>query len=60
VPSPPALGSAKNPGRRGTEKKIAPVRGDATNRKGQRVIKSPSTGIMHGKSLSPKVESAER
>jgi len=28
------------PGRRGAEREIAPVRGDATNGKGQRVIKS--------------------
>jgi len=37
------------PGRRGTEREIAPVRGDATNGKGRRIIKSPSKGIMHGK-----------
>lgn len=37
------------PGRRGTEKEIAPVRGDVTNGRGQRVSNPPSKGIMHSK-----------
>ncbi len=36
------------PGRQSTEK-IAPVRGDETNGKGQRVSNPPTKGIMHGK-----------
>lgn len=46
--SPLALDKVKNPGRRGAEIEIAPVRGDVTNGKGQRVT-NPPKGIMHGK-----------
>ena len=41
VSSPLALDKVKNPGRRGAEIEIAPVRGDVTNGKGQRVTKLP-------------------